>query len=207
MRPFALIFEPGRSHPCQQQKSTSYSIWKKSILHQLNFEWKQVAYRTCYMYYVNLNKKHDPNNVCLIYAQGFSVRQGGRTLPPEFDSPWNFRQKRGFLHAKWRFSGKMLFTPWKILFFPLPHLKKKPEKPLYVCIQPCKNNRLRCWCLSYLTTRESLIAHSRWALQQHTEMGHSSSSFWGTAIFGRGYNPRLRVPMALNMTRKPLGNL
>ena len=30
-------------------------------------------------------------------------------------------------------------------------------------------------------------------------MGHSSSSFWGTASPGRGSNPRPPVPMALNI--------
>ena len=51
----------------------------------------------------------------------------------------------------------------------------------------------------YLTTWESLIGHSRWALPHYTEMGHSSSSFWGTASPGRGWNPRPHVPMALNI--------
>ena len=31
--------------------------------------------------------------------------------------------------------------------------------------------------MSYLTTRESLIGHSGWALPHYTEMGYSSSSF------------------------------
>ena len=31
--------------------------------------------------------------------------------------------------------------------------------------------------MHYLTTWESLIGHSRWALPHYTEMGHSSSSF------------------------------
>ena len=51
----------------------------------------------------------------------------------------------------------------------------------------------------YLTTRESLIGHSRWALPHYTEMGHSSRSFWGTASPDRGSNPRSPVPMALNI--------
>ena len=51
----------------------------------------------------------------------------------------------------------------------------------------------------YLTTWESLIGHSRWALPHYTEMGHSSSSFWGTASLDRGSNPRPPVPMALNI--------
>ena len=51
----------------------------------------------------------------------------------------------------------------------------------------------------YLTTWESLIGHSRWALPHYTEMGHSSSSFWGTASPDRGSNPRSPVPMALNI--------
>ena len=54
--------------------------------------------------------------------------------------------------------------------------------------------------MSYLTTRESLIGHSGWALPQYTEIGHSSSSFWGTASPGRDSNPRSPVPMALNIS-------
>ena len=54
-----------------------------------------------------------------------------------------------------------------------------------------------------ITTRESLIGHSRWALPHYTEMGHSStcSSFWGTAAAspGRGSYRRPPVPMALNI--------
>ena len=55
-------------------------------------------------------------------------------------------------------------------------------------------------CVVYITTRESLIGHSGWALPHYTEMGHSRSSFWGTASPGRGSNARPPVPMTLNIS-------
>ena len=78
------------------------------------------------------------------------------------------------------------------------------EQPL-LAIHHCCWISLSChghWsviALFYLTTRESLISHSRWALPHYTEMGHSSSSFWGTSSLGRGSNSRPPVPMALNI--------
>ena len=50
-----------------------------------------------------------------------------------------------------------------------------------------------------VTTRESLIGHSMWALPHYTKMGHFSSSFWGTAGPGWVLNLRPSVPMALNI--------
>ena len=58
---------------------------------------------------------------------------------------------------------------------------------------------------SYLTTQESLIGHSGWALPHYSEMGHSSSSFWGTASSGWGSNPRPPVPMTLNILESHRG--
>ena len=62
----------------------------------------------------------------------------------------------------------------------------------------CGENN-HCIALSYLTTRESLIGHSGWALPHYTEMGHSSNSFLGTTSPVRGSNPRPPVPMALHI--------
>ena len=83
-----------------------------------------------------------------------------------------------------------------------------PKLEIWMCLSPRKQ-RTKFWTdvlgqnkvqfVFYLTTWESLIGHSRWALPHYTEMGHSSSSFWGTASPGRGSNPRPPVPMALNI--------
>ena len=57
-----------------------------------------------------------------------------------------------------------------------------------------------CITLSYLTTRQSLIGHSGWALPHYTGMGHCSCSFLGNASPGWGSNLRPLVPMALKIS-------
>ena len=63
-----------------------------------------------------------------------------------------------------------------------------------------------CITLSYLTTRQSLIGHSGWALPHYTGMGHCSCSFLRQRQSRLGFEPTTSRFNGLEDTRRPQGN-